>query len=354
MNSFGVLVVKRLHFAFTRTLFIVSSVVSFFLTIFSNEFLPEQFLRDSSYFEMRINSAVSGYTDSFQTMANLYSAIGIVEATLGLKILEWLIFYLALLLSRHVAKIGKNSSQLAFFSTFYLMLLPFYGSLFTKELLIVIFLTIYLVIRKYLKPKYRLFLILVFEIAVSIYLRQYYVITIAFTILYFIVGRYRNRFSILYPLVIISLFSTINYRTGFVTNLAGVDVFQIRNLTNEGLKIVARSRIDQHPPSGNLIHNMFSTLHVMQQIVFPYELLRADIYAFFTFFTVISVNLILLTYYIIKIGKTPTPEASFLFAFFSTALIFEPDLGSYVRHGFVFTLISITQLNNRKKNHFLE
>jgi hypothetical protein len=319
------------------------------LTIFSEKFLPEQFLRDSAYFELRIDSKVSGYTDSFQTIANLYSTLGINRTTTELKIIEWGIFFVALLLSRSNAKVGKNSKQLLLLSTFYLMLLPFYGSLFTKEILIVLLLTIYLILKKMLKNKYNLVLIIFFQFTIFVLLRQYYAITLGFTVFYFLIGKYKNRFIGIYPVIIIGIFSTLNSQTGVITALTGVNVFQIRNITNESLEIIARSKIEQNPPSGNLIYNLINTLHVTQQILFPYKLLGTDLYEFFTFLTVLIVNFILLRNYFLQIEKSPTPEASFLFAFFSTAIIFEPDLGSYVRHGFVFALISMTLLNYRHK-----
>lgn len=330
-----------------QIIFFIFSLVSFFLTVFSDTFLPEQFLRDSRYFEMRINSKITGYEDSFQSVITLYSIMGIQRASLGLKIAEWGIFFVALLISRKISNIRKNSKAILFFSIFYLLLLPFYGSLFTKEILIVLLLTFYLILTIVIKDKHKLLILLGFEILTVLFLRKYYVITIAFTIFYFLIGRFRNRFSILYPIILISIFSTLNNRTGVLTSISGVDVFQIRNITNEGLKIVARSRIEQNPPSGNFISNFLGIMHVVQQILVPYQLLNANAYSLFTFLTVLIVNFILMWSYLTNFRKHPDPESCFLYAFFSTALIFEPDLGSYVRHGFIFALLAITTWNRQ-------
>ena len=155
-----------------KILFYIEVFASFLLTAFSDKFLPDQFLRDSRYFEMRINSNITGYKDSFQVIVDLYSNLGITQASFGLRILEWLIFFLALLQCRSRAKSFNRETAVFVLSSSYLFFIPFYGSLFTKELLVVILLNFYFLLKKLVGPKYNLVLLISLQLAIVILLRK--------------------------------------------------------------------------------------------------------------------------------------------------------------------------------------
>jgi hypothetical protein len=86
-------------------LFGAISILSVLATVFSEKFLPVQFTRDSWYFQQRINSLVTGETDSFQVIVNFYQRFGITQSSAGLRLVQWFIFFFALLISRSMNKV---------------------------------------------------------------------------------------------------------------------------------------------------------------------------------------------------------------------------------------------------------
>ena len=333
-----------------KILFYIQVFASFLLTAFSDNFLPDQFLRDSRYFEMRINSNITGYKDSFQVIVDLYSNLGITQASLGLRILEWLIFFLALLQCRSRAKSFNRETAVFVLSSSYLFFIPFYGSLFTKELLVVILLNFYFLLKKLVGPKYNLVLLISLQLAIVILLRKYYILTLGFMFVFMIVKQRLYKFRFLFPILLISLLATIDARTQIFTRITSFEIFQIRNQTNEGLRIIARSRINQSNLSINPFENLQTFAEVMAQVVFPFQLLSFSLYSISTFLAVLVIGYALCSQYLLAKESMDEPEAIFLFAFFSTALIFEPDLGSYVRHGFVYIPLAISLLHKLSSN----
>jgi hypothetical protein len=333
-----------------KILFYIEVFASFLLTAFSDSFLPEQFLRDSRYFEQRINSNVTGYKDSFQVIVDLYSNLGITQASVSFRILEWLLFFVALLQCRSRAKSFNRETAVFVLSSFYLFFIPFYGSLFTKELLIVIILNAYFLLKKLVGPKYNLILLISLQLAIIILLRKYYLLTLGFMFVFMIVKQRLYKFRLLFPILLISLLSTIDARTQIFTRISSFEIFQIRNQTNEGLRIVARSRINQSNLSINPFENLQTFAEVMGQVVFPFQILSFSLYSIFTFLAVLVIGYALCSPYLLAKESRDEPEAIFLFAFFTTALIFEPDLGSYVRHGFVYIPLAISLLHKRSSN----
>ncbi len=321
--------------------FYVECAISLVATSFSDNFLPEQFLRDSIYFEQRINSKITGYKDSFQVVVSLYGHLGITRASVGLRIIEWFIFFLALSQSRNLVKAHKNRAPVFFLSSFYLALLPFYGSLFTKEFLVILMINIYLIFKKILGTKFNFTLIVVFQLFIALILRKYYLITLSFMFFYKSTGNHLYKIRLIFPILLISMMATLDARTQIISQISKIEVFSIRNFTNENLKIVANSKITQSALSSNYFENLGTFLDVAKQVLFPVQLLSPSIYSIFTFLTVIIINLALCGNFLLVRKTGQETESVFLFAFFSTALIFEPDLGSYVRHGFVFLLFTI-------------
>ena len=333
---------------YLKIFFYIQSAISLLLTAFSDKFLPEQFLRDSIYFEQRINSNITGYTDSFQVIVNLYTNLGITQASIGLRVFEWLLFFIALLQCRAKPKTSNTEILVFVLSSLYLALLPFYGSLFTKEFLVVIVVNIYFLMKRLAGCKYDIFLLVSMQLVIISSIRKYYVITLIFMIIFLVMRNWLIRYRVFFPVILISFIATVDARTSILTRITGFEIFEIRNITNDGLRIVARSRIQQSNISTSPFENLETFGQVMVQVFFPIQLLSFSVYAFFTFFTVIAINYVLCSQYLIFKTKNLAPEACFLFAFFSTSLIFEPDLGSYVRHGFVYIPFVISLLTKRK------
>ncbi len=199
-------------------------------------------------------------------------------------------------------------------------------------------------------PKYELLLLILMQLAIIILLRKYYLLTLGFMFFYILINQRLFKLRILFPVIIISFLATIDARTNILSRFTNIEIFQIRNITNDNLEIVARSRINQSTLSKNPIENLQTFTEVLQQVLLPFQLFSLSLYSLFTILMVIVISFALCSQYLIMKEATNSPESIFLFAFFSTALIFEPDLGSYVRHGFVYILLTISLIGKHGKS----
>ncbi len=322
--------------------FYLFAFLSFVLTLFSNVFVPSQFTRDSEFYVARIQSSVTGSTDSYQFVANFYRFFGITENNLELRIFEWLLFFTIIALALN----STNVRYLDFFSFItslvYLTLIPFYGSVLTKETFIALALAPYLIIKKRSSKRLDFISLIVILVLIATLLRNYYFITFAFFIFYYIFDKKIKSVPIRFisPVILLSFLATLDSRYGFFRSLLGEDIFNIRLKIQSGLKIAANSKIDQQFVSQSIFENTLSYSSVWFQMVIPLKLLQPSIYSLVTLIVVSYVSISFI-FPFIKAKPITEVDVFFLIAYFSVALIFEPDLGSYVRHSFPFLVLVV-------------
>lgn len=336
-------------------LFGVSALISFIMTIFSESFVPEQFTRDSKYIQLRLETRTTGYTDSFQVMVNFYSKLGIDKPNILLRLIEWLIFYAILLLARKFYTEYRNTLGITFISCFYLVLIPFYGSLFTKEILMSIFIGIFLVIRLTSNRfPFLMYAILISIFAISI--RNYYFLTLLFFTLYRIINLKWSKsfFDWVFPIIFLSLFATLDSLTSLSAALTGRNIFNIRLDLQTGLRVNVNSLVEQSFLGNNYISNILVYLDVLMQFLVPWRIIDGNIYSIIVFL-IVTCLVLLIVYPYLRRPDPPSYEALFLFSYFSVSLIFEPDLGSFVRHTFPFIpLVVIATCHRWNENNLLQ
>lgn len=321
--------------------------LSFTLTIFSESFVPEQFTRDSTFIENRMNSRITGFSDSFQTMVNIYRFFGIDNSTIYLRIIEWFIFFIAIYISIHSIPHEFRTLNILMTSIFYLILIPFYGSLFTKELLISSLICIFLILRRSSNVNIMfLYAILIATYALTI--RSYYFLTLFFFCLYILLdSRFlTSKLSFSFPILILAFGATVDSIFQLSSKFLDFNLFNIRIETQTGFKVGVNSIIYQDPLSQNLIANIINFGKVAVQFLFPVSILESNVYTVVVFFIVLFMVWQLVLQYA-KRSDIKSYDAIFLWSYFSVSLIFEPDLGSFIRHSFPFIPIILMSISDR-------
>lgn len=330
---------------------------SFALTLFSDKFLPSIYRRDSTYISLRISSLVTGYTDSFQTVVKLYGFFGIHEITIIVRILQWLIFFFAF--QAALKMLPKNQSTVigSVITFFYFMLIPFYGAVLTKEVFMALCLLTYFAIVKFLIARQWLgcsqdrlggvIPILLLTLTLGLFFRNYYLVIGLLFIIYYTLNKYLSKLflRIILPILTLTIASTFDNIFSLTSRVLGFNIFNIRIITQQSLDIVANSTIHQNYLDGSLINNLLIYSQVWLQMFLPIRLINDSIYSLFTFFISTSILLLIsLPFIFSKMYRSV--HSTLLYAYLSASLIFEPDLGSFVRHSFVFLSVALLVWND--------
>jgi hypothetical protein len=137
------------------------------------------------------------------------------------------------------------------------------------------------------------------------------------------------------PILLLGSLATLESQFAILRQFSQEDIFNIRMKIQMGLKFPANSKIVQERVDSSFFHNIENYSQIYLQMVFPYNLLQFSVYSIATFIIVVYISTSL-TFAFIRARDFISAEVIFLFSYFVVALIFEPDLGSYVRHSFPF------------------
>lgn len=308
---------------------------SLIATMLSNKLLPEQYFRDSNFLRARSESAITGFGDSFEFVTKFYSAIGFNGNQYLLSFVQWTVFACALFLSNRNSEITEKRTFA--YQLLYLSLIPFYGSVLTKELFVGIVIIAYLWLAAHFSSnlKIRFALVLAMMALIALTIRQYYFLTIIFFFSYLILIRKRSKFfRILTFLTFVPLLATIEHRFALIRSLSGVDLFETRIRILTKSPIMPRTAIEQGHYQFNFFDNFLIYLQVIQQIFIPVQVFQLSVYSLGTFLMGISLGTLMLMESCSNENKEFSPERYFFLSYLTTATIFEPDLGSFVRHTF--------------------
>lgn len=332
----------------------VTLPISLLLTSLSSRFLPEQYFRDSNYLLDRSKSSVAGISDPYQVIINIYKIFGISDHTIYLSLIQWMLFVGLLALARK----GQYQPQIEvnLISIFYLFLIPFYGSMLTKELLIAVLVLVVLISNRKTNasPNTRFLTYCILCTAISITIRQYYFITLATFILLRLMYLNKKNTLIITLGLIVPIMASLNAKFSIFARLAGVNIFLARNRVEALLQIKPRTTIFQTDYSTNPLINISIYLKVLQQMFLPWQILQGSTYNKVTFLTIIFLTGIAIgIVHLIMTANTNTPEFLFILSYFLVSTIFEPDLGSFLRHTFPLLPILVYGLNTRLRVSFL-
>ncbi len=318
-----------------KILVYLAAFASLIATTLSNKLLPEQYFRDSNFLRARSESGITGFGDSFEFVTKFYSAIGLNGNQYLLSIAQWILFAFALFLSGRHNEITEKRTFV--YQLLYLSLIPFYGSVLTKELFVGIVIIAYLWLAanfsSNLKVRFTLVLAMMGLIALTI--RQYYFLTIIIFFSYLILIRNRSKVIRVFALLsFVPLLASFEYRFALVRSFTGLDLFETRIRILAKLPIMPRTAIEQDYYQFNFFDNFLIYLQVIQQIFVPVQVLQLNVYSLGTFLMGISLGILMLMELWSNENKEFSPERYFLLSYLTTATIFEPDLGSFVRHTF--------------------
>jgi len=322
--------------------------ISFFLTIFANRFLPVQYFRDSTYINDRSKSAVTGFHDPFQIIVNLYNFCGITKYSL-VPLVQWVIFAAVVVGIRR--GVDKNDNFNNIISIYYLFLIPFFGSMMTKEILLglLILISVLFNVAEMASNSHRLQIYCLIFFLIGISIRNYYFLTLLLMFLLFLIDRYFKKLLIVFLLLVVPFAATLDFKFGFISHFAGTNIFGTRNSIYNLLAIKPRTAISQITYSGNPISNIISYLRVVQQMFFPWQILAGSLYNFVTFAPIIFLTGVIgKVSYLIWCDKMLVAEFQAFLSYLIVATVFEPDLGSFLRHTFTLLPIVLIGINRRK------
>ena len=334
---------------FSKTFLKITIPISLLLTVIAHDVLPEQYFRDSNYLNERSQSAVTGLKDPFEIIVRFYSVFKIINFPTILSLFQWLVFASLLLVAR---KINVRQSLVGdCISIFFLLLIPFYGSMLTKEFLVSCFFII-LLIFQYVAPMKdvgRFFQYLVVLTIIGVSIRSYYFLTILVAVLLHLGFLMIRKTSFFILVLIIPSLATFDYKVGLFSKTTGADIFGVRMSVVNALPIKPRTTIFQDAYTVDLFSNIISYVKVLQQMFFPFSIATGSIYNLLTIVPILGLTVIFwLILRKIRRAKKLVPEFCIYLAYLIVATIFEPDLGSFLRHSFPYLPILIVGLHHHE------
>ena len=324
--------------------FTIISSISFILTIFAKSWLPQQFLRDDAFYTSRLSSNVVGYKDSFSVVTSFYSFFGLSRNAFILAGVQWIVAVSPLIIFKYKFKNPLKNSYSTSLTIIYLFLIPFYFGIYSKEIIVLVSLLSFLVIYSPLrKSQFNITMMILCLLPLSI-LRTYYLMILGFSIVVYLpLRKISKKIVWLIPLFISSSLLTMEGLTGILYKLSGVNILTLRYLLVVQSPILANSTIHPAIFRGSFIWNFWNILLAFGNMAFPIKFTNVTLYSF--------IGVILSTLFIyVLIRSTIWKEhdtglltylRSFTISFIAVALIFEPDVGSFIRHSCPILIVAI-------------
>ena len=331
----------------------INSFLALAFTIISDFIVPEQFLRDSNYFDQILSSSISGFSGPVSLIGSIYSFIGVRTPGITLRLISAAIFIMNVRLMFRYFDLELEKKSQYFITTLCFLLIPFYGSGYSKELLVA---TANILILGFLY-RFKSILFLYFplvSILIAITLRPYYLMTILFFFtVYFILIYIKTVIGRISCIVLIlSAIVTTEYHTKLILKFSGVDILNIRTNSQSALKIAARSQIEQVEPTGNFLHNLLALVQLIRSMILPYSGVTPSSYIVVAFGINLAIwGIVFKSLRVQRIHNSTTmlATASFIVAFTMTATFFEVDAGSFVRHFFPYLPLGVIILQASSK-----
>ena len=333
------------------------SPISFFLSLTAQRWLPEQFLRDSSLFNERLSGSITGYSDTFSIVSNLYGVLSISLNSTLLSVFQWGFSVLPLILLNRIVNNPYENMRTTLIAGLYLMLIPVYLSSYSKEFLVVLSVNLILLLFwKYKSEAQRVFSFVAVLLSLTI-IRQYYFLTLFLTlILVGVVWRIKSKwvpFLLVFAATIIFTFEAFT-RIGI--SILGINILDLRFNAINNSPVIANSSIYAEVYDTSILGNLWINIKVISSIVIPFQLSQINLYTL----VATSITWLLIYSYYSQIMSSRSDVlslrmlSSFLFSYLLVALIFEPDVGSFNRHSFpwlpLILILSSTRRNYAERN----
>ncbi len=330
----------------------INSILAISLSFISGVVIPEQFLRDSVYYDELLSSSISGFSGPVTLIGKIYSFIGVNAPGITLRLVSTIIFILNayLIFNYFELKIIRKSQYFLVALSF--VLIPFYGSGYSKELLVAIT-NIVMVTLAYRFKKAELAIFPIISIFIGLTLRPYYFLTlIYFIFVYFTLKNIRNTLGRLFSILVsLSGLITFEFHTNFIFRSTGFEILNVRSNSQSILKIAARSQIEAVDTNGNFLHNFFAVIQVIRSMILPYNDFFLSPYQLAALGINAAVWMIVVRCLQLLVNQENSrnlPVASFILAFVMTATFFEVDAGSFLRHFYPFMPLGAIILQSRR------
>jgi hypothetical protein len=333
-------------------LFILVSCLSLVLTINARQLLPERFLRDNNYINLRINTRISQWNDSFELLVSIYKFFNLAssENLLIISLFGWIIGFCPYFLLYRIHKKFNLTGSILFYTG--ILLLPFYYFGYTKELISsIVCLTLVIAAPRLNTNLANIFLPLLFS-TMGIIFRPYWMLLSAVFIALTLTGKFHRKLPNVLRIIGIPVCSIALI---LICQIAGIsEINDARLIPQQTFSDVATTSLLPGVDFGGgfiiIAQNIFQ---IFFGVVFP-----ISIYNSISFYSLVAIcictflsSIVLFSNWKINTGATLYKYHYFPVSFMIVQLIFEPDLGSYVRHIVPFIPILLMQIINRKSLH---
>lgn len=336
--------------SYKLSLFLLTSSVSLLLTVNARNFLPERFLRDNNYINLRIDTKISFWNDSFELPVSIYSFFRLASTNddLLVSLFSWTVGFIPYYLIHKIYKEMNPIFSLVFYTG--ILLLPFYYFGYTKEVVSSLVCLTLVIISRYLGTRSaNLYLFFVFTILGTIF-RAYWILLSASFLALTLTAKFHQRFPKFMRIISIPIASILLV---LICQLFGItEVNRARLNPQQSFSDVAtNSLLPGIDLSGGFVILIQNIFEVFLGLLFPFLIYQNfNIYSVFAIFVccLLSISTLIATNNL-NHGKELNKYHYFPASLMIVQLIFEPDLGSYVRHVAPFIPILLMQLLSR--NH---
>ena len=334
-----------------RLLLVLLSAVSLLLSLTAQRWLPERFLRDSTLVNERVFGSVSGYTDTFSIVTELYEFLAIFLNPSILAFVQWGICIVPLFLISKVAMQPYGDFKTRIIAGVYILLIPFYVSSYSKEIIVILGVNVVLLFFwRFKNDKYRVIIFTFTLIALSS-LRPYYILTLFLTLVFVgMLWRINRKWLPLVLVISAATIFTFESMTKLVASISNVNILNLRFEVQNRTPVQVNSSIYAEIYGSSFLENLFINIKVLNSIIFPFGFNQISLYILgATAITWILIYVFLSQTWTYRWESLSTRFLrSFLFCYMLVALIFEPDVGSLNRHSFAWLPLTILLASTRK------
>lgn len=315
---------------------IVISIFRFILSVIIRPKLPYNFIVDSLTIRRVMNSNILFFSgeDSYKSTALFFRMLGfthqssyLVEIIFSSVIYTLFLFVIIFVLGINLAKLIPFIciSLLTFFSIVYF-------SMFSKDLIAFIFLSMSVIFNK--SNKYNCWMV-VMVLLYGFLFRAYWIIFAGYILLFYFMQNKRIR-----PIkqALFSFIALLGIGWGY-QKIYGLYISQIRADTLSVLN--ANTKIQNLYPATSLLNDFFNSLYSLSNLLFPINGINSknEIVYYFVLYAVLCL--------IIKSKKNEAIRISaiqIICSFLLVQALFEPDMGSALRHQIVVFIFPVLRM----------
>lgn len=310
-----------------------SCITSLISSVFKYNFLPQSFFTDAGTIKrfMLENNSLSTF-DSYTATAMFYNLLPGGDSVFLVSLLSMLFcIFVAWQVIYTTDSFRNISPTLAIITSIYLILSSIFLAQHSKDLIVLILISIYIFLTKY--DKKGLVIFIIFALIYAVLFRAYWLIVIGFFIGALITQRKKFGLTKLLLTCCAMLFALaimFDIFTGVTLNHYRTSINDIRINRYDAN---ANTIIESYLPSGSIIYEWANAIIAWILLMFPLPLLKLFTFYHTASFLLIS-TIFTLLFSMKKHISDKQSKTTFILIICFTAVqsIFEPDYGSFLRH----------------------